>query len=115
GSGDYPFDANKTFIQNIVLPNGTKWKFEYQANEGNVSKITLPTGGSISYAWQTFTASCSDSVRFAQHVVTRTVDPCDGTSTQTWNYQLAIPRAFCAPLPAKRVCPKIAARRTRRR
>ena len=42
-----PTDLDRTFIQSIVLPNGTKWKFEYQANEGNVSKITLPTGGSI--------------------------------------------------------------------
>ena len=81
---DVPFDKYRTFVQSIVLPNGSKWKFEYQANEGDVTKITLPTGGSISYTWGS-REPCSPNAE-APRVATRTVDPGDGTPARTWTY-----------------------------
>jgi RHS repeat-associated protein len=83
---DRPFDADNPFIQNIVFPNGTKWKFEYQANEGNLTKMTLPTGGSISYSWGADSDQCTDWP-YTMRVVTRTLDAGDGTPARTWTYQ----------------------------
>jgi RHS repeat-associated protein len=83
-----PTDLDRTFIQNIVLPNGTKWRFEYQTNEGNVSKITLPTGGSITYNWGLNIHDPCSSGNMSYGVTSRTVDPGDGTPTGTWNYNV---------------------------
>ena len=82
-----PFDQDPLFIQNIVMPNGTKWKFEYQVNEGNVTKITLPTGGSISYVWIPWVGAMGCSPGDTSGAISsRTVDAADGNPTHTWQY-----------------------------
>lgn len=64
-------DANVTtsMIQSIVLPDGTYYAFEYDGADpnnpasvgyGDLLKMTLPTGGSISYTWTT-SSPCSIS------------------------------------------------------
>ena len=76
-------DTYKPYIQNIILPNGTKWKFEYEALEGNLTKLTLPTGGSIAYTWGAGGDTCSATQ--PQGVATRAVDSGDG-SPHAWSY-----------------------------
>jgi hypothetical protein len=56
-------DGNETVLQGIVLHNDTTWTFEYTndrnsgdpdtVNYGELTKVTLPTGGSVSYTYQT--------------------------------------------------------------
>jgi hypothetical protein len=47
-------NASKRVLTQIDLPNGTHYYFEYEPNTyGGLTKITLPTGGSISYTYAT--------------------------------------------------------------
>ena len=79
-------------VQGVVLYNGTSWTtspawtFEYDSY-GDLTKITLPTGGSISYTWGTI-SSCDPhaTTPFSDAVVSRTVDANDGTGLHTWTY-----------------------------
>src|SRR3989454_2601241 len=84
-------------VQSIVLPNGTAWTFEYNSrdagdptsvNYGDLTKVTFPTGGTISYAWG-FNSSCSNSSTYQRRgIISRTVDAQDGTGPHTWTYGL---------------------------
>ena len=82
-------------LQSIVLPNATAWTFNYDSN-GCLSKITLPTGGSISYTW-TLTVAGTGAKAFAVFetyrwaVSSRTVDDGSGSATaqSTWHYTLS--------------------------
>ncbi len=47
------FNSVLTMMQNVILPNGTMWSFSYNSH-GDLSNITFPTGGSISYQWANF-------------------------------------------------------------
>lgn len=50
---------HNSVIQSIVLPDGTFWRFYYNSGNpntqtpatGTLSRIDLPTGGSLSYSW----------------------------------------------------------------
>jgi hypothetical protein len=81
-------------IQSIVLPdpqtlsfsssNTTSWEFEYADADsygtyGSLTKVTFPTGGSISYTYATVG---TDLLQRA--VTSRTVS--DGTTSRTWTY-----------------------------
>jgi RHS repeat-associated protein len=68
----------------IVLPNGQAWKFDYD-QYADLTFIGLPTGGSISYTWDTF-EGCSQSggINRGRWITSRTVN--DGTNSYTWNY-----------------------------
>ena len=82
-------------LQSIVLPNGQTWTFEYQesltncpintTNLGDLSQITLPTGGTISYTYQCYQASI-ETPNYTM-VTSRTVNANDGTGSHTWTYQ----------------------------
>jgi RHS repeat-associated protein len=67
-------------ISAIVLPNLTKWVFNYDAYL-SISSITLPTGGTVSYTWRT---SLTGESRI---IASRTVNANDGTGAHAWNYQ----------------------------
>lgn len=80
-------------IQSIVLPNGTAWNFAFDTT-GALSKITLPTGGTISYSWGqnyycTPTAFGATVTQFTANALSRTVNANDGTGSHTWNYALS--------------------------
>jgi RHS repeat-associated protein len=86
-----------TALQSIVLPNGTYWAFTYDsANSSDttsigyaqVTQVRLPTGGTISYQYQTFANSCASAKtpNFSRSVVQRTLDPRNGSPTSTWTY-----------------------------
>jgi RHS repeat-associated protein len=84
-------------LQSIVLPNKTYWAFIYDAANpassssigyGQVTQIKLPTGGSISYQYVTFSTQCQISsapLNYNRAVSARTIDAANG-STSTWNY-----------------------------
>ena len=75
--------SNSTFtmLQNVILPNGTSWSFNY-SSRGDLSNVTFPTGGSISYTWGHFHFCTS----YSRALTSRTVDANDGTGPHTWNY-----------------------------
>jgi RHS repeat-associated protein len=91
-----------TMIQSIVLFNGTSWSaspawaFEYNSrdtgdagtvNYGDLTKITLPAGGTLSYAWGTI-SSCDPNANTptTRGVISRTINANDSTGQHTWNY-----------------------------
>lgn len=82
-------------LQSIVLPNGQSWQFQYddtdntqyngeQTNWGTLTQITLPTGGSISYTYETMGASAGPCQTSGRWVATRTVT--DETGQHKWQY-----------------------------
>jgi YD repeat-containing protein len=75
---------NFTFLQSVVLPNGTAWTFQYSNDGwGDLTQITFPTGGTISYVWNGG-GSCSGAL--TRQLASRTVNANDGTGNHTWNY-----------------------------
>jgi len=76
-----------TAIVTVVLADGSKWTFDYD-NYGMITRIGLPTGGSISYSWTTISfANCNptDHTVVSRAVATRTVTDNNGHS-YTWSY-----------------------------
>ena len=87
------WDQVSVYLQSIVLPNHQTWTFAYDGTYGDITKITSPTGGTISYTWTTFAPYANPSCfaadapfQFARAVATRTVDANDGTGPHTWTY-----------------------------
>ena len=74
-----------SYIGSIVMPDGNHWSFGYDAF-GNVTGITLPTGGTISYQWMEISSTCPDGgmTRVSRAVSSRTVN--DLSTSQTWHY-----------------------------
>jgi RHS repeat-associated protein len=75
-------------ISSLTLPNGTAWTFNYDYY-GNVSRIGLPTGGSISYIWTTISIpNCGfTDAKVSRAVSSRTFNDGAGhsnTSKYTW-------------------------------
>jgi len=94
-----PTSGSATYLQSIVLPNGTTWTFEYD-DFGELSLITLPTGGTISYTWTYTSGVCVGGEYYQNQVATglypygravtsRTVNASDGTGPHVWNYALS--------------------------
>jgi YD repeat-containing protein len=78
--------ANVDFLQSVVLPNGTAWTFQYSNDGfGDLTEITFPTGGTISYVWENG-ASCSGMLIPPRWLASRTVNANDGTGSHTWTY-----------------------------
>ena len=72
----------ESFLQSIVLPNGTAWTFTYSNDFfGNLTQITFPTGGTIAYTW-----SDAGEIGITPSVASRTVNANDGTGNQAWSY-----------------------------
>jgi hypothetical protein len=89
------FQVSKTFpmLQSVVFPDNTYWAFQYDAADpnnsssigfGDLLKVTLPIGGSITYTWGSW-AGCNGST-YSRGVLTRTVDANDGSGPRTWTY-----------------------------
>ena len=88
-------------VQSIVLPNGQTWKFEYYDPDstqtyngqpvtyGTLSKVTLPTGGSISYTYKTIQIGVLHGCRSGRWITSRTVNDESGSHTWTYNYQIS--------------------------
>ena len=70
----------------IILADGTKWVFTYD-NYGELSSISLPSGGSISYTWTTISQAtgCGGQTSVSRAVATRTLIDGRGHSS-VWTY-----------------------------
>jgi YD repeat-containing protein len=72
-----------TAISSVTLPNQTSWSFTYN-NWGDLQTITLPTGGTATYQWQTtngrVTCNCSTFPN-ERAIQSRTLTPTPGSST----------------------------------
>ena len=82
-------NQSETELQSVLLPDGTSWTFRYTTDgNGDLSQITFPTGGTLSYTWRTESPICSYYIyNNARQIVTRTLNPNDGVgSSSTWNY-----------------------------
>jgi RHS repeat-associated protein len=86
--------ANTQMIQSVLLPDNTTWTFEY-SNDGlaNLTKITFPTGGTISYEWTSYETPCSTTFLPTPAVLSRTLNANDGTGDQKWQYAAGGPTA----------------------
>jgi hypothetical protein len=99
GNGD-GFAESVPVLQSIVLPDAqtlsfssgtpTVWEFEYNDTDstgqyGTLTKVTLPSGGSISYTYQVY----GDANDLQRAVTTRTVN--DGTNSHVWSYGYTLP------------------------
>jgi hypothetical protein len=64
------FSSTVSKLQSVILPNGRSWTFEYSSrntgdaqsiNYGDLTKITFPTGGTLSYTYQLITFNSGQS------------------------------------------------------
>lgn len=88
--------TNINFLQSLVLPNGTAWTFQYSNDGfGDLTQITFPTGGTISYVWADG-ASCTGMLVPPRWVASRTAN--DGTGGHTWTYTYGANTTVADPL-----------------
>jgi RHS repeat-associated protein len=84
------YSGTKAMITSITLPNNTTWTFSYNS-WGDLSQITTPTGGSVSYAWYNhplyYTNSPESNFR---GIATRTANANDGTGNKVWTYSATL-------------------------
>ncbi len=99
GGGEQPAGGPDPLskLQTTLLPNGQSWNFAYNdpgdgstyngntINYGTLTQVTLPTGGTISYTYETAggLGSCQNEGRW---VTSRTVNANDGAGPHTWTY-----------------------------
>jgi YD repeat-containing protein len=102
---EYPLDSGLrntgapwgvTLLQSVVLPNNTTWTFQYNdhdsgdlsgTNYGNLTSITMPTGGTINYTYSSNACGSGFSPPYRPRCVyTRTVNANDGAGPQKWTY-----------------------------
>jgi YD repeat-containing protein len=80
------------YFQSLVLPNNTAWVFQYDPTYGDLTSITTPAGGTITYVWTNLTAmqgTCEEYypyLQFSRALQSRTVNANDGTGAHTWTY-----------------------------
>jgi RHS repeat-associated protein len=87
--------STETVLQSVVLPNGTAWTFQYTndrgsgdpqtVNWGELTQITLPTGGTINYTYEQLTGGGCSSLP-TRWISSRTINANDGTGAHTWTY-----------------------------
>lgn len=96
--------TSETVLARLVLPDNQFWGFQYGEqlsgcsllylngngeNIGDLTEVTFPTGGSISYTYTCITpySSATQSIPYYTTAVSsRTVNANDGTGNHTWTY-----------------------------
>ena len=63
-SGANDYSGTLTAIQSIQLPDGSTYQFSYDSAYGEMTGITLPTGGSVSLGWENYQDSYQDENRW---------------------------------------------------
>lgn len=97
-------------IQSIVLPNQTAWTFNYDSSVsgsvayGDLTEVIFPTGGTITYGWQSFypSSQCyygNYTQTFSRGIATKTVNANDGTGAHVWTYSQTIPQGTPPTIP----------------
>ena len=106
GLGIQEYHGSADLIQSFIVYDGSswttspQWTFQYANNSdgtnyGDITQMTLPTGGTLSYTWETvswFDSACGGIMApshtpSSRAVVTRAQDAADGGGPQTWNYK----------------------------
>lgn len=91
--------GTETVLQSLIVYNGVSWAsspqwvFQYAdnadgSNYGDLTQITLPAGGTVTYTWGTF-APCGSMHQLtpvSRGIVTRTVNANDGNGPQITTY-----------------------------
>jgi hypothetical protein len=101
-SATYTIGTNTVQITSITFPDQTNFTFQYQtlslpllvgqtqaSTLSALSKVILPSGGSISYTYSIGGAGCSESGLAHPIVTSRAVDANDGKGPQTWQYDIS--------------------------
>ena len=93
--------TSATMLQSVAVYDGLswttspQWTFQYSpnadgSNYGDLTQITLPTGGTVSYAWAGRDI-CGDAITpKSRGVTSRTVNANDGMGNQITSYSAAI-------------------------
>ena len=93
--------ATASMLQSVAVYDGVswttspQWTFQYSSNAdgsnyGDLTQITLPTGGTVSYSWGT-RSICGNAVTpVSRGVTSRTINANDGMGNQTTTYSAAI-------------------------
>ncbi len=80
------------------MPDGQSWEFEYDdpgdgstyndapVNYGTLTKVTMPTGGSISYTYATVPPESTLCQQGGRWIASRSVNANDGLGSHTWTY-----------------------------
>jgi RHS repeat-associated protein len=92
GIQDVSSSSNVTIqpIVTVILADGSKWLFTYDSY-ANVTSISLPTGGAISYTWTTIAIPpCGSPTPVSRAVSQRTLNDGRGNSS-TWYYNWGTP------------------------
>jgi len=76
-SGKSEWAGSATVPSELDLPDGSRYQFQYDG-AGRLSKVTLPTGAAISYA---YSLDCADA---GNQQLTRTVSGVDSAGAWTW-------------------------------
>ena len=92
--------ATATLLVTVILPDGSKWVFNYDSYI-NLVYIGLPTGGSISYGWQTLNLGFPCN-KISRVVASRTLNDNNGHS-YPWNYFWGQPQPGSLALISNRV------------
>jgi RHS repeat-associated protein len=88
----YTQSGNLVELQSVALPNGLSWVFGYDATNGtstaygDLTSITFPTGGTISYTYQSIQSTASPTDHTTRWVATRTENANDGQGAHNWQY-----------------------------
>jgi RHS repeat-associated protein len=82
-SGIQELNGSALLMTGVVLPNSTTYRFDYDGY-GDIAKITLPTGGTISYTSRNTRGICDVFADAGRVIASRSVF--DGVNTFTWNY-----------------------------
>ncbi len=85
---------------NAISSSSPKWVFNYDSYV-NLTYIGLPTGGSISYAWQTLNLG-EPCAKVSRVVSSRTLNDSNGHS-YVWNYFWGQPQSGALALLSNRV------------
>jgi RHS repeat-associated protein len=106
GSTVFAEQTTTVNLQSVVLPSGQTWTFAYNSrspgdssslNYGDLTQITFPTGGSLSYTYQFKKSNINE---YSMTVLSRVRNANDNLGAQTWSYSgiFSSPVAVTDPL-----------------
>jgi RHS repeat-associated protein len=94
----YQSSTGISVISKITLPNGLFYTFSYDPTFGEITKITLPTGGYVRYVWESLPladmgpndplSSIPNQIQIDARRISQRIVSEDGTtgSEKVWNY-----------------------------
>jgi YD repeat-containing protein len=86
-------------LTQIILPNNKSYSFQYDPDFLELTRIDLPTGGSISYVWNSVTwDNCSTALPIKRVVTQRTIRSGGGSPDSVWSYKWSN-GGLCDPEP----------------